>query len=469
MTTQAEVPYDVLGLINHDAERTVLAAMRRDSTAATEVIDKLQPLDFYDVRRQVAFEALANLLMGPEHIDTDAIVNECRKVADVRGLKYTITADDIESLVSDNENVLPAAVTVHKLAWLRRAGEFAFDMVSELQTRPDPEDLYSWAMERWQHIAPELDDVNFVYGWDTQKMHRDVIKTRIAEREAGQLVQYTWPWTSWGRMVRPLRGGFVGILAAADGMGKTTYLEQIAEHWSEQGIQTIYVHLEDALDYKLDRRLARNAHVPIDVIEDANLSQDHKSRINDAYRSIGEWTNNLHYYHAAGLDMTTIIRELESKVREGICQAVVFDYLDKVAPTRSQSKLFGDNIWERQGHDMERLKTFAEQNNIPVLTATQGNKTMQNSGTQTRQSIQGSGQKSQKSQLVIIISRDIVGEDGLRDAAGTVIAQEGEYSPIVNVRIDKQNRGKTGQFNQVLVGQYFSVADVERKQQEAQR
>jgi replicative DNA helicase len=255
----------------------------------------------------------------------------------------------------------------------------------------------------------------------------------------------------------------VGILAAADGMGKTTFLEQVAEYWAECGYQTVYVHLEDALDYKLDRRTARQALVEMNHIEDGTLTAEEWRKVEAADHRMAQWACNLHYYHAAGKCMGEIVRELESRISEGVCQAVVFDYLDKVQPSRGQAKLFGDNTWERQAADMESLKTFAEKANIPVFTATQGNKSMQNGGTQTRQNIQGSGQKSQKAQLVIILSRDIVGDGGLYDSDNVLLAEAGEYSPIVNVRVDKQNRGRTGGFKQYLAGKYFTVRDIERR------
>ena len=90
-------------------------------------------------------------------------------------------------------------------------------------------------------------------------------------------------------------------------------------------------------------------------------------------------------------------------------------------------------------------------------------KTSAASGTRTRQSIQGSGQKSQKSQLVVLLMRELVGELGLADSDGRKVAEPGEYSPVVDVRIDKQNRGKTGQFQQFLLGSRFAVRDIERE------
>jgi hypothetical protein len=384
-------------------------------------------------------------------------------VAAVRGSKQRIQPADLADLdAGANQKATRAALygnTIKRLAWLRRAGDFAYWLVQELQTRPDPADLFLEAQESWQMLSPKTADSRFVYGWDTVKQHSEELRRRVTDYQAGQRIVFDWPWATWNQRIRPLRAGMVGILAAPDGMGKTTYLEQLAEHWAQHGFQVVYVHLEDALDYKKDRRMARHAHVPMDALEDGSLSKAQIMQIRDAEQRMAEWAGNLHYYDAAGEPMAGIVRELESRVREGVCQVVVFDYLDKVRASRSQSKLYGDNTWERQADDMEALKTFAERNHVVVMTATQGNKSMQEAGTQTRKAIQGSGQKSQKAQLVLILTRDLVGDNGLYNANGTCIAEAGEYSPFVKIRIDKQNRGRTGQFEQVLIGEHFAVRD----------
>jgi len=457
-------PVEALGLVNANAEIAVLYAMRTDTAAAVDLAQKLEPSDFHDPRRAIIFEAIRALLLGVEPIDTAAIVAECRALVTDRKLKFAIDTGYIESLTGgETRRAQLYGNTVRRLAWLRGAGDFAFWLVQELQARPDPDDLFTAAQERWQTLAPKRVNSNFVYGWDTQPAHRAELRKRIADHEAGIRSGYDWPWASWNKLMRPLQPGFVATLAAPDGMGKSTYLEMIAEHWASRGYHVVYVHLEDSLTYKLDRRMARTALVGIDRIQDGNLSPDDQRKIADAESRMSAWADLLHYYEAPGESMTTILRELESRVAEGVCQAVVFDYLDKVRPTRGQSQLYGNNLWERQADDMEQLKAFAEKSKLAVLTATQGNKAMQDAGTQTRQAIQGSGQKSQKSQLVVILTRDLVGSGGMKDSNGALIAAAGEYSPMVNVRVDKQNIGRTGGFQQVLVGQYFTVRDIERK------
>lgn len=458
--------HDLLGLTNADAEISVLAAMRLDTSIAIDMAQRLEAEDFADAKRAVVFEAIHNLLRGVETIDTGSIVAECAGIVRERKLKYAIDAEYVESLdKGDTRRAAMYGNTVKRLAWLRNAGDFAFWLAQELQTRPDANELFAAAQERWQMLQPKREASNFVYGWDTLKAHKDIVRKRAQERAEGVVTRFDWPWFSWNNngRVRALRPGMVGILAAPDGQGKTTYLEQIAEHWASRGHHTVYVHLEDSLEYKLDRRLCRRASVTMDRVEVGDFTAEEQQRVNDAISGMELWADYLHYYHAAGESMTTIVRELEARVAEGVCHAVVFDYLDKVQASRGQVKLFGDQGWERQANDMEQLKSFAEKAKVPVFTATQGNKSMQEGGVQTRKAIQGSGQKSQKAQLVMILTRDLVGENGLRDKDGRLVAEPGEYSPIAKVRIDKQNIGKTGEMQQYLVGKYFTVRDLEGK------
>ena len=453
---------ELLGLVNHVSENVALSAMRNDTVSGIEVAEALEPSDFFDPRRALAFEAMRSLLHGIDAVTTDNILAEARRLSAGRKGVPVLSVDFVESLTADYQRIAPHVNTVKRLAWLRGAGQFADWLVNALQARTEPNDLFVQAQENWQALMPMTVGSGWVYGWDTVTTHNDILKQRIQDNRDGTTSRFDWPWQSWQRMIRPLRPGMVGMFAAPDGMGKSTFLEMVAEWWAAEGHQVVMVHLEDALDYKLDRRLARHAQIPIDCIEDGTMGTGQKQLAHGAQGRISEWGGRLHYFHAPGKSMSDIIRELETRKAEGVCDAVVFDYLDKVQPTREQAKLFGGNTWEIQGHNMEQLKSFAERNSLPVFTATQGNKAMQTTGTQTRQAIQGSGQKSQKSQLVVILTRDIVGDQGLTDVQGRLIAEPGEYSPIAKLRIDKQNRGRTGQFEQVFVGKHFSVRDIQR-------
>lgn len=453
---------ELLGLVNLEAETAVLHAMRKETPAAIELVELLVADDFKDPRNAIVFEAIRILLLGIEPIDTRAILSQCSQL--IRDTKSKAYIDEayVEGLAEgDTRRYEMYANTVKKLAWLRRAGDFAYWLVQELQGRPKPEALFAEAQEKWQMLSPKHARTRFVYGWDTVRQQEEIIKERIRRHEAGIVSNFNWPWTTWNTLIKPLQRGFLAIIAAADGVGKTTYLEEIAEYWARKGVHVVYVHLEDSLEYKLDRRLARQAKVSIDSIQSGELTPQERADIAEANERLNGWKGYLHYLDAAGESMNTILSELEARVQEGVCEAVVIDYIDKAHASRGQTQLFGTNIWERQANDMEQLKTFCEKNGVVSLTATQGNKSMQGEGTQTRKAIQGSGQKSQKAQVVVILQRDMLGPEGYRHPkTGVLIAIAGEYSPIVKVRVDKQNIGKTGNFQQYMVGRFFSVKDI---------
>lgn len=454
----------VLELTHPTAETTVLTAMRRGGVDdAVYLADTLNAADFADPRNRVVFQAMVNVLRGTEPLDDTAILAECPQVARDMRLDVKIDGGWLAGLDGDSLRARAYAGTVKRLAYLRQGGEFAYWYIQRLQERPDPEQFFAEAQERIAALVPPSKTARFVYGWDTVQGHRADIAQRVKDNAAGKTSPWLWPWASWNNVVRPLRPGMLGLVAAADGVGKSTYLEMIAEHWALGGMHVVYVHLEDALDYKLDRRLARWARVPLQAIEDGALSLEQQQATEAAQGKIDRALTTLHYFDAAGMSAAEIVTELKARVGEGVCQAVILDYLDKMQPSRAQAKLYGDQIWERQSNDVEVLKTFAERNSLPIMTASQGNKQMQQqTGTRTRKDIQGSGAKTQKAQLVAILTRELVGDDGLRDSKGVVLAEPGEYSPFIDVRIDKQNRGKTGvTMRQFLIGQFFDIRDVD--------
>lgn len=456
---------ETLGLVNHTAEMDVIAGMLDSEDLALTLVQQVNDNEFYDPRRRVVFAAIRSLIKGIEPLNRENILAQCRAAAAELYSKKTsvvVTDEFLDSLKGRPSEAIRAAITVHRLAWLREAGGYAEWLVKALQMNPDPNELYTEAQSRWQLLAPPKKQGATMYGWETIPYERETQKRRQEEAESGLSRRFDWPsqWHTWNQYVRPLRAGLVGVLAAPDGVGKSTYLEWIAEHWAMRGNKVVFVHLEDDHNYKLDRRKARHSMVPLDAIEDGTLTPEHERAIADAEQRIGEWADFLHYTHAPGWSMTEIIKELQKLVDEGECEAVVLDYIDKCESDRRQLQLYGDDQYLREGDNMNALKNFAEKAGIPIFTATQGNKNMQAEGAvQTRRNIQGSGQKSQRAQLVIILTRGIVKAGGLWDG-NTKLADEGDYSPIATLRIDKQNRGATKTFHQVFRGDCYRIGDL---------
>jgi replicative DNA helicase len=451
--------------VHPTAESTVLYAMYTGNEDDVQYLaDTLTVNEFTSDKNRLMFQAMVNVFRRGDPIDRDAVLAESVAVKRDLKLKAGLFAADFDTIGGDPRRSKAYANTVKRMAWLRAAEEYNQWFTARLAERPDADELFTEAQEKMAALQPPTRSGRFIYGWDVLDTHAAELAQRVRDAKDGKGNPYPWPWSSWSPVIRPLRPGMVGIVAAQAGMGKSTVLDIVGEHWGALGLHVVIVHLEDDLSYKLDRRDARWAKVELAHIEDGTLTPEEQERLDVAHKRQEQFLRTVHYFEAAGMDMDSIIAELNTRVDEGTCQAVIFDYLDKTQASRMQAKLFGDQIWERQANDLEKLKTFAERAQEPVLAATQLNKNATNDTKGARRnSIQGPGQKVHKSQLVLIMNRPEVEGGDLKDEEGNVLAKEGEYSPFVEWRVEKQNRGRTGaKITQFLVGKYFDIVDVER-------
>jgi replicative DNA helicase len=455
------MPSQTIDLVHPTAELSVLAGLCQDSDRALELGKVIDPLDFSSPVSQVIAEAALRVLHGYEPLDAVTLLAACRDVATERKLtSVAISEAMLASIMQGDATRSEAyAATVKRFAWLRRAQEFAQWFADGVMDIGDPDELFAGAQERIQHLQPLQRTSQFVYGWDTINAHDAMLRDRMRQFAAGEMLTFDWPWSSWNRHVRPMRSGILGVVAAPDGMGKSTMLEMVAEHWARKRAHVVFVHLENDFDYTMNRRLCRWSHVPIAAIEDGNLTPAQQQEIRDAYQRME--LDTLHYLDAAGWTMSELVAELSIRHSEGVCDAVVLDYLNKVRPSGAQAKLFAARPYERQADDAELLKSWAVKHKVPAFTAVQMNKDGQQHGRQTRGNIRGSGEVSEKSQLVIVLTREILDNDLIFN--GDIVAEKGEYSPYMTVRVDKQNRGRTAEWQMFYAGKHFEARDVQSR------
>lgn len=93
---------------------------------------------------------------------------------------------------------------------------------------------------------------------------------------------------------------------------------------------------------------------------------------------------------------------------------------------------------------------------MPVMTASQGNKQMQGSGTKTRD-IVGSGAKTQKAQLVAILTCEIVGDKGLQDGRGVVLGAVVSTARLSTCVSTSRIRRQDGRYHAPVLDRALSI------------
>lgn len=310
-----------------------------------------------------------------------------------------------------------------------------------------PEAIYDWLLSRIKKLQPDQSD-NMATLWpESFDIYDKEIEKRIeiSKLPEDQRKYFNWPWESWNNLMDPAEGGMLAVLAGPDGAGKTTYAECIAEHWARKGHKVIFVHFELSKIIMFDRRAVRHTSIARRRLKLAgDLTIDDKKKLNAARERLLQWPGEITYLHTPGKSFELVLRELDKYKGKEMCDVVIVDYLEKASSSSKQLKEFGSNLFAREASDVELLKSWSENNDVPILVLSQFNKTGKHSGFDglDRTMIRGAGEKTEKANMVILLHPD-KSEDG-----------------IVNVRIDKNTLGATGTFRQFFDAPAFSVGDI---------
>lgn len=447
---------------NPIAERITVAGLLKDDKESITLLEELDATDYHQPMYRCIFGAAKRVLLSAEPIDIPTVATECRNISREWKLGVTVTNDFLTELRNeDTYRAIPYANVVSRFSWLRKYAEMTEWAIKELDTLPDPVEFFAAAQERVQQLRPKQKTSRFLEGKDTIKFHEDLIRSREAERKEGRQKIFRWPWYSWNVNVRALKPTLVGVLSAPDGMGKSALLEQIAEHWARQ-FRVIYASFENDFDNMTDRRACRWTGLPLDVIEEENFNDEQWRQYRAGHAHVAEFAGNLTYFDASGMTIQELVNEISERVATGECDAVVMDYFGKQDASRSQVKLFGADKNSRWSNDQEQIKTFCVQNKIAWYEATQDNKagkdTSASGGRKTRNDASGTADLSNKAQLFMTVGRRLLDNDLI--VGGQKLAAKGQYSPIMRIRADKQNRGAQNEFAQIYNGAYYQIVDV---------
>lgn len=325
----------------------------------------------------------------------------------------------------------------------------AKQVLLRVMANDDPYELRSWIIDTMARLSG-IENANAILTWPESFDLVDSLVNeyeRIANTPEKERKLLTWPWATWSKLIDPLEDGMLGVVTAPDGQGKTLYAESISEHWAKHKNRVVFVHYELNRKLMMLRRTARHTSILARKIKEGKLSAEEKRRIAETRDLLLSWDGYITYLHTPGWSMEKTVAELYRLQVEGKCDVVVLDYLEKVAPSDRQIKLFSANIYQREADNVEQLKNFAESSGIPVLMVAQMSKAGKSTSFEKmdRTDMKGAGEKSDKANLVVLLSRE-KGVDG--------------YSNFVDVLVDKNTMGATGSFRQLMQPEYYRVADM---------
>jgi replicative DNA helicase len=277
----------------------------------------------------------------------------------------------------------------------------------------------------------------------------------IAKGEVSARVDF--PWQAIRRYVTYLRPGMLALVVAGSGVGKTTFMECCAEHWARQGLSVAFFHLELGHQFMMDRRMCRQSGIPLAVVENGEILPE----MREATDAMRLWPGGIHYVHCPGWSALRVAAKIHQLRAKGLCDVAIVDYLQKMRAVYEH----GQNTAQARGEQCEAIKTVAEQLGIPILMGSQFSRGAYDEQRKTARYIRDSGEPEEKANVIVTLDREIL-EQPITGPDGRGIANVGERSPEVRVRVDKNTGGKTGDFMMIMNGARFLMLDISGREEE---
>ena len=446
---------------NIQAEQATLGSILLDPQLMTALSLELSATDFYVESNQAIYQAMISLWNEGQPIDFTLLSDELERAGK---LGDVVQPGHLTALITD---VPTSSYAIHYAAVVRRASvarqyiRMAAKLAEMAFNEEDSDALYTWIMEQVATInSGQISDKALLMWSESFDEFRRILERNASLAEAGQ-TGWSWPWADWASTLgEPQPGGLV-FLAGATGAGKTTFAENIIEHWARLGKKVVLVHLELNRAIVLGRRMARQTGIPLMSILSNKVTPPQRRLMEEADEAMRVWAGNIHYLHAPGWTAERIVKEITRLHELGECDGFVVDYLQKIAASPTQMRIWrgGNADLNWTADDVERLKNLAEQREMIAVLLGQFTKEGQALTLDElhHTKLRGTQEIADKvNQIALIHRQNLAG--GRIDEAGNVLVPPGGLDVVANVKVTKNTFGGQGVMRHVMTPAQFRVS-----------
>ncbi len=392
MSNPRTLPQNIL------AEQSVLGALLIDKDAINIVSELLTPDSFYDDTHALIYECMLVLYEQRKPLDLLTITSQLKKK------KVSIPDSDFFTGLVDS---VPTAANVEYYAGIVREASTKRSLVhagTEIaefayQEGKDVKEVLDKAESAVFSISQRFITRGFIPIKDTLTASFDKIDE--IHRKGSGLRGIKTGFTYVDNMLSGMQKSNLLILAARPGTGKTAIMLNIAQHVAvNEKIPIGIFSLEMSKEELVDRLLVSQADVDAWRLKTGKLSEDDFTKLSTAMGQLAEAP--LFIDDTPGLS----ILEMRSKARrlqlEHQIGLIVVDYLQLVNPDRHYESRVQEVSMVSQA-----LKNLARELNVPVLAASQLNRSVEHRGEKRPQlaDLRESGAIEQDADVVTFLYR----------------------------------------------------------------
>jgi replicative DNA helicase len=433
---------------NLEAEASVLGSLLLDHGAVVRVADLLQQPDFYLDQHGLVYRAVLGLYQRSEPIDLVTLSAELDRTGDLDRIGG-------QSFLAELEGGVPTTANVEFYARLIRDAALKRGLITKggqiTALGFDDSATAEQALDKAQAAVLALADRTLREDFTPVKDSLSAVwESAVKAAEKG----LTPGVPSGFRDLDARTGGFqrsnLILVAGRPGMGKTSFVLNVAQHVAQGGTPVGIFSLEMSESELAARLLCAEAGVDAFRFRMGQVKSYEWEKVTAALGRLSSMPLYLDDSPALTIsDVRTKARRLKASVGLGM---VVVDYLQLMqAPGR-------ENRVQEVSEISRSLKTLARELRIPVLACSQLNRKAEDRPDKRPQlsDLRESGAQEQDADLVLFLHRPALYEENPAPAR----------MRLAKLIIAKHRNGPPGEIELVFLGELTRFADVERIQRE---
>ena len=428
-----------------DAERAVLGSLLIDPDAVVTISGKIQSEDFYREQHRAIFQAVTNIAMRNERVDTVTLSDELRRTGNMEVVGGQPYITELPTAVPTAFHIEYYAEIVRRTGILRRVIQAAGQMVAEAyRGGADSDAVLDHAESLIFSIASESLTQDFK---PLREILYDVQAQIMSRREnRGALSGVATGIPGLDKLTGGLQRSDLIILAARPGMGKTAFALNLALHAAMQNNVPVGFFSLEMPDEQLTHRILGNrARIDSMRIRDGDLNDDELQTI---VSTMSKLYDDSPIFIDDSSSLTVL--ELRGKARrmnlEHSIGLLFIDYLQLMNSSRRH-----DNRVQEITEITRFLKALARELNIPVVACAQLSRAAEENRDPRLSDLRESGSIEQDADVVIFLYKP--DRDDERVAGQPV---------NLRLKVAKHRNGPTGDLDLQFsdrVGRFKEVAE----------
>lgn len=437
---------------SQEAEESVLGSMLLSTEAIAQVVEVLTSDDFFSARHQEIHKAMIELYARGEPVDAVTTIEELARRGTLDAAGGHLNIHHLVETVPTPASAAHYARIVADHALLRRLINASSEIIQGAYEIPEhPEEFADAAEQKIYDVARRSDKEEIVELRDLISDSMEDLE-RLHDRESA-FVGVPTGFQDLDELLQGLHPGNFVIVAARPGVGKSSFVTNIARNVAVAGTSVAMFSLEMSRAEIGMRLLCGEARVPSEKIRARRVATEDWSRIVEAAEVLDR--TPLFIVDSGNVNIVDIrakARRLAS--RPGGLGLIIVDYMQLMSsPHRVENR-------QQEIAEISRgLKLLAKELGIPVLAVSQLNRDPERRVDKKPQlaDLRESGALEQDADVVMLIHREDVYTD------------EPSVKGLAEINIAKHRNGPTDRIKLTFLSHLTQFRNFARGDQPAER